>query len=435
MANSVGKGSLAVVAWETDEGAGPQQFSALGVCVAVDNNGLATLAAMGLDTSAAPDDLMNIKVILPGIDGDEIPATLLGIDPLTSIAFFRTDQAHDWKPVQFVRESGVSVGDEVVSVGLLSSDLGRLPYVGKAYVSASIRTPNKIFMVAGGNLTQTGSLVLNANGELIGIVGQQLFSTYQMVLQRQPVIVPMRGQQWTDSFLPVEEFADVFDHVPSSPDQVRQVPWLGALGVEAVERNLWEGYSLKSPGVKLMDIVPGSSADKAGLIDGDIVFAMNGEPLEQLATADLTARQMLSDFSQMSVGQTITIDFLRDLEQRRATMTLEVWPKRPNQAARYVDLTIGIRIREKVELDQYINKSTAATVPGLIVLLVAPKSPADRAGLQAGDLIVSIAGQPVRTIEVYKQLVEKETTASVTSSIDMLVRRGDQDKVIAIRLN
>ena len=434
LASSMGSESLSIVLWEMDEGAGPQGYNAMGVCVAVDNAGRATLMLSGMNSSSAPADIQNISVILPGVKGERLSATLQGIDPLTSLAFVRVEEAHDWSPVDFARESGLSIGDEVVSVGLLSGELGGGPYVGKAYISAAIRTPDTIFIVAGGKLTQMGSLVLDAEGRIVGMVSQQMWAPQQMILNRQPVTVPVRGQQWTDAFLPVDEFADVLDRIPASPDQVTPVPWLGALGAETVAESLWEGYGLTGQGVKLHDVIPGHPAHKAGLRDDDIIISINGEPLEQMATPDMTAKQAMRDMTKLGVGAQVTMGYVRNGQESSTTVVLEAWPKRPSQAARYIDMGIGIRLREKVELDQYLDKSATANVPGLIVMSVGRNSPADAGGLKPGDVITSIGGEPVKTVDVYKQLMEEQRETSVTNSIDMLVRRGDQDKAISIRL-
>ncbi len=435
LASEIGNASLGVVTWEMDEGAGPQRFTALGACVRVDDEGRGILMALGLSASAAPEDFMNIRVILPGIDGAELKATLLGVDPYTSLAFVRTEEPHDWSPVEFAGQAGVSVGDEVFSVGLMSAELGRRPYVGKAYISTSIRTPDMVFVVAGGSLTEVGSLVLNRNGVVIGLVGRQMFSAHEMVLQGRRINVPLRGRQWTDSFLPVDGFVEVLDRIPTSPDAVRQVPWIGALNVESVEQELWIGYSLSSPGVRLHDVIPGYAAANAGLVDDDIIVKINGEPLEMLATPDLTAGLMIRNLSQRGVGGEVTIEFVRDGVTDTTTMALAPWPMRPSQAERYIDVSLGIRVREKVELDRYIDPTPTADVQGLIVMFVAPNSPADRYGMKAGDLILSIGGQPVRTIEVYQELIEEQQATSITNSIDILVQRGDQNKAISIRLN
>jgi len=435
LASSMGTNGLAIVTWEMDEGAGPQGFSGLGVCVEVDDEGRGTLMAMGLSAAAAPEDYLDITVILPGVEGEKLKATLQGIDPLTSLAFIRVEQAHDWRPVQFARESNLSVGDEVVSVGLLPADLGCVAYVGKAYVSTSIRTPEQVFIVAGGELTQVGSLVLDSEGNVVGLVNQQMWSASQMIIQRKVVTVPVRGQQWTNSFLPVDEFADVLDRIPDSPDQVAPLPWIGALNAETVPQNLWAADGLTSPAVKLHDVIPGYPADKAGLVDGDIIVAINGEPLEQLATSELTASQAMRDLTKLGVGAQVTVSYVRDAEEHTATIALAPWPKRPEQAPRYIDLAIGIRLREKVELDEYLDKSPTARVPGLVVMSVGTNGPADKGGLKPGDLLTSIAGQPVRTVAVYKQLIAEQRKSTVTNSIDMLVRRGDQDKAISIRLD
>ncbi len=436
-ANKIGAASLATILWEMDEGAGRQSYSSMAVCVAVDSEGRATLMALGMSATATAEEFLDLRVVLSGIDGEKFDAELQGVDSLTStgLAFVRIEGGHSLQPVEFARESGLSIGDEVVSVGLLPAELGGATYVGKANIATSIRTPDTVYMVTGGKLTAGGSLVLNSKGAVVGMVSQQMWSPLQMIIQNRPVTVPTRGQRWTDSFLPVDDFAGVFDRIPDSPADVAPVAWLGVLGAEAVRKNLWDGYGLASTGVRLYDVIPGYAADNAGLVDDDIIVAVNGEPLEQLATADLTAGQMLRDIARKGVGAEVRLNYVRDAEERSTTMTLTAWPTRPDQAPRHIDVATGLRLREKVELDKYIDGGLAGDIPGILILDVGQNSPADSAGLKPGDLITSIAGQPVRTMDVYKKLMAEQRANTAIDRIDMLIRRGDQDKAISIRLD
>jgi len=67
---------------------------------------------------------------------------------------------------------------------------------------------------------------------------------------------------------------------------------------------------------------------------------------------------------------------------------------------------------------------------GALVQRVLPESPAEKAGLRRGDLVVGAADQPVRDPAVLLQLVE---ASSVGETLPLTVLRGEQELSLAIR--
>ena len=66
---------------------------------------------------------------------------------------------------------------------------------------------------------------------------------------------------------------------------------------------------------------------------------------------------------------------------------------------------------------------------GLLVRLVEDNSPASRAGLALGDLIVRAAGEPVRSIDdLFKALEAADT------GIELVILRGAEERVVAVQL-
>ena len=74
-------------------------------------------------------------------------------------------------------------------------------------------------------------------------------------------------------------------------------------------------------------------------------------------------------------------------------MTLESVPQLPYEAKRYLSRTLGFLVREKIDLDRYVDKSPAAAVPGLLVM--GSDGPAAGSGLREGDLITTVNDTPV----------------------------------------
>ena len=69
---------------------------------------------------------------------------------------------------------------------------------------------------------------------------------------------------------------------------------------------------------------------------------------------------------------------------------------------------------------------------GLLVHAVEESGPADRAGIHRGDLIVSISGTPVTTIE---ELAAALVAAGETGSADLVVVRGADELAVAVHFD
>jgi S1-C subfamily serine protease len=73
-----------------------------------------------------------------------------------------------------------------------------------------------------------------------------------------------------------------------------------------------------------------------------------------------------------------------------------------------------------------------ATIPaGVAVASVLEETAAAEAGLEAGDVILSVGGKPVTTME---QLVVGIRFFRVDDSVDVVVMRGDDELTIAVTL-
>jgi serine protease DegS len=67
----------------------------------------------------------------------------------------------------------------------------------------------------------------------------------------------------------------------------------------------------------------------------------------------------------------------------------------------------------------------------VIITDVLPKSPAEKAGLRAGDVLLQIAGQPVTELQATVEIVRRETPGS---EIAVHVRRQGADKEIKVKV-
>ena len=422
-------GSLVVLKYTVAIETGDRTGAGQAVCITPDGVFLTT----SLDPRMNVDRLKDFELVLPGVDGKKLKAKLLGIDPWTGLGFVKCTEKHQWQVVQFSPTSNVSAGDEVASIGLMMSDPSWPVYVGSAYVSSKLRVPNELVFVSGGRLTGSCSPVFAADGRAIGIIGRQLPLAYETPTQRGMAPLQLVDQQQTAFFTPVEEFVHVLKNIPSD-GKVARLPWLGINKFEAVSKDLADVLHLNDkPAVRVDQVIKGQPAAKAGIADRDVIIGMNGKPIEKLATPDLTVKNFVRTLMRMRVGTVVkfTILGVGGQPNRDVSVSLEEMPTRPNEAKQYFNKQIGLLIREEVPLDEFLSKT--AVVPGLIVVGMVKDSAASVAGLEGGDIITNVNNQPVKTVDSFKEVVEKSLASNPTGPINVLVRRGETPQVITIR--
>jgi len=425
---SKASGSLAAVSYTVEMETGSRNVMGQGVCIEPSGVFLTT----ALDSRLRVESLKDFKVITPGTNGKTLKAKLLGIDPWTGLGFVQATEKHTWQVVQFSRTSKLALGQQVASIGLMMGDPARPVFVGTGYVSAMLRVPGELARVTGGRLTGACSPVFATDGRAIGIVGRQLFDSFGVLTRQRVVPMQLRSQQECAFFTPVEEFVHVLENIPSD-GKVARLPWMGVNKFEAVPKDLADILKLDKPAVKVDEVIPDHPAAKAGLADRDIIVEVNGKEIEKLATPELSVRNFVRKLMRMRAGATLKLKVLSGRQTKEVTVTLGEMPKRPSEAKRYFNRAIGLLVREKVMLDEFLDKTASAAVPGLRVEAIAKGSASAAAGLQSGDVITNVNNQPVKTIQTFQQIVEQSLTTSRVAPINFLVRRGDQAQVITVK--
>ena len=250
--------------------------------------------------------LTNNHVVEPGVggrltvtfdDGRSAEARIVGRDPVTDVAVLDVDGVTGLQPIELGRSRDVRVGAPVVAIG---SPLGLSGTVTTGIVSALNRTVptskdapllGAIQTDAAINPGNSGGALVDAQGRLIGI--------------NTAISTTGGGSIGLGFAIPVDEARAVADELVRTGRATHPSLGVGAVTVDAADRQ----------GALLQSVPARSAAGAAGLREGDVVVALEGEPVASVEELVLGLREH-------GVGETVVLTYLRDGEERLAQVTL-----------------------------------------------------------------------------------------------------------------
>jgi serine protease Do len=173
-------------------------------------------------------------------------------------------------------------------------------------------------------------------------------------------------------------------------------------------------------GASIVAVFGGSPAAAAGLRIGDRVLAVNGRPVENF-------QQLLRRVSFLPPGTRAMLQIEREGKKQELGVTLSDRPA-PTQsrASASASDTLGLILRD---LGSEVGSSSDLSAGGALVTAVVPGSPADRAGLRAGDVITEANRHPVRTVAEFRSALSRE---EARAAVLVRYQRGDAVRYVAI---
>jgi Do/DeqQ family serine protease len=339
------------------------------------------------------------------VDRRDLTATLIGTDEETDIALLQVE-AGGLTALEFGDSDDLAVGDFVLAVG---NPFGLGQTVTTGIVSALGRTglgiegyEDFIQTDAAINPGNSGGALVDLDGKLIGI---------------NSAIISAAGGNVGIGFAVPSNMARTVMEQLRDYGEIRR----GRLGVMAQDLtpDLVAALHLTvSRGAMVSDVEPKSAAERAGLVVGDVITAIDGEPIESAAA--LRNRVGLT-----RAGETIRITLLRDGRSRDveaqigepAAATLQPAP------GAEVGKLEGAEFRDlDAEHPQY------GRLRGVVVTRVAPGSAAARAGLERDDVIVAVNRQAVGSVAELMRALD-----AVSVPFALQVARGNARLFIAVR--
>jgi serine protease Do/serine protease DegQ len=336
-------------------------------------------------------------------DQRTLTAALVGEDPEADIAVLKIP-ASDLTAIPMADSDRLRVGDFVVAIG---NPFGLSQTVTYGIVSAVGRSglgiegyENFIQTDASINPGNSGGALVTTQGELVGI--------------NTAIVGPSGGNVGIGFAIPSNMAQAVTEQLVEH-GEVRR----GQLGVviQDLTPELARAFGLKQMGgAVIAQVVPGSAADRAGLVAGDIVVAVNGRPIR-------SGSALRNAIGLERVGDALKLDIIRDGRPRTLRATVSE-PERLRSDAGRMSARLSGAVLGDIEPDDPTRRAPV----GVAVIDVERGSPAWRAGLRAGDIIVSINRQTLASVA--------EVAAAVRLSPNSLllnVRRGKTALYIVIK--
>ncbi|MEG5378139.1 serine endoprotease DegP [Enterobacter hormaechei] len=370
-------------AGDDGQGGGQQQkFMALGSGVIID-------AAKGyvVTNNHVVDNASTIKVQMS--DGRKFDAKVVGKDPRSDIALIQIQDPKNLTAIKLADSDALRVGDYTVAIG---NPFGLGETVTSGIVSALGRSglnaenyENFIQTDAAINRGNSGGALVNLNGELIGI--------------NTAILAPDGGNIGIGFAIP----SNMVKNLTAQMVQYGQVK-RGELGIMGTELNSELAKAMKvdaQRGAFVSQVMPNSSAEKAGIKAGDVITSLNGKPISSFAA-------LRAEVGSMPIGSKVTLGLLR--EGKPVNVSLELQQSSQNQ----VDSST---IFSGIEGAEMSNKGADK---GVVVNNVKANSPAARIGLKKGDVIMGANQQPVKNIAELRKILD-----SKPSVLALNIQRGD----------
>jgi serine protease Do len=342
-------------------------------------------------------------------DGREFSAKIIGTDPLTDVAVIRVESP-DLTAAQFGDSNAVAVGDLSMAVG---NPFGLDYSVTLGIISALGRNRLQLGGIYYQDFIQTDAAINpgNSGGPLINMEGQ--------VIGLNTAIATQTGQYAGVGFSIPSNLAKRIADILIEKGKVTR-GWLG-VHIEDLKPGMAASfeYPRGKDGALVNYVVPDSPAARAGLKYGDIIMAINGQPVKN-------ATQLQTSVTLTPPNEKVTFQVWRYDDSKREGKTIDLQVTLGELKERYLREMGGPggpgaapgtpeRI-ENAELGLTTTTPTAeqaktfgwTEIPkGAMVVQVEPAGEAARLDIRPGDVIVSVQGQNIETASDLEEALKK----------------------------
>ncbi len=350
-------------------------------------------------------------------DGTERSAELVGSDPETDLALLDVGSLPEAWVATLGDSDGIHIGDWALALG---NPLGLDWTLTVGVISAKGRSD---LLIEGGgpifqdfiqtdasiNFGNSGGPLANVRGEVIGI--------------NTATDAEAHGIGFA---IPINMARDVLGELLEK-GYVRR----GYLGMVPGELDELKREALYLPpdtqGIFVESVAPGTPAEAGGLRGGDVILALDGEPVKDVQ--DFRLR-----IAEHEPGARLELRLLRKGEERSLEFVLADRSEYVQAAREGVrsrsDSWLGITVSELPGPGSEREAIEVAT--GVLVTRIAPESPA-WSRLQPGDVIGKLQDSPVEDLQQWQELTEEMGTPKRAVLMTVYVQGRKPARIIAVK--
>jgi serine protease Do len=358
------------------------------------------------------------SVVVTLHDKREFKARVVGTDPRTDIAVIKIDGA-DFPALTLGDSSKVEVGDVVLAIG---NPFGVGQTVTMGIVSATGRAGLGIEQVedfiqtdAAINPGNSGGALVDDEGHLIGINTAILAGN-------------SGGNQGIGFAIPINMARNDMDQIVAHGKV--EHGYIGILPQDVTPALAKAFNASDTNGALVGEVTPNSPAARANLQRGDIIVAINGEPVTD-------ANQLRMKIGMMAPNSTASLKVMRNGQPQNVPVTLGEYPSKVERASldnhngngAAPDKSLNGVSVENITPEAAQELKIPASTQGVVVTEVEPASHAADSGLKPGDVIQQVNHQAVANVRDFSQAVGK---SGKDDSVLLLVNRDGNTLFLAV---
>ncbi|CAL1329538.1 Do family serine endopeptidase [Candidatus Providencia siddallii] len=314
-------------------------------------------------------------------DGREIDVKLIGKDQQTDIALLKILNDKDIKNLISINMSDsdkLRIGDFAVAIG---NPFGLGQTATSGIISALSRSglnveglENFIQTDASINRGNSGGALVNLNGELIGI--------------NTAILTPGGGNIGIGFAIPSNMAKNLSEQLIKYGEVKR-----GVLGIKGTEMNsdIAKAFNIETQqGAFVSEVIPKSSAAKAGIKSGDILISIDEKPINKFS-------ELRAKIGTTQIGKQISIGLIRSGKFKKVKVIIESDEK-----------TIKTEKNNEYLFGATISNAIINNTKGVKIDSISINSQAASIGLIKNDLIFSVNETRVENIEQFRKILNEK---------------------------
>ncbi len=322
-------------------------------------------------------------------EGDDVK--VVGEDTLTDLAVIKVNTKKDLSFLDFADSDKLDIGEWVLALG---SPLDLKGSVTQGIISAKHREIGKAPIE---DLLQTTAVINpgNSGGPLVNLDGR--------IVGINTAIATNTGRwQGVGFSIPSNTVKSVSESIISTGKAERG--WLGIYMAEVTPRIL-DYYGLKDvKGILVSKVIEDSPAQESGIKAYDLVTAVNGKSIKNRL-------EMVRQIARKAVGTRVEITLYRMVDGKVKETNIEVKLGERPAERELKEVIQGKEAPLPREFDsfgiKFKPKAPDSTKEGLEIEAVKPGSPADKARLEAGDILLELNRQKISSIDDFQAAAKK----------------------------